>query len=245
MDRYVVLADIHANARALRAVLRDAAASGPVRTVWVLGDVVGYGAEPNECIELLRDYACVSVAGNHDLGAIGRADLSLFNANAAAACAWTSARLSSASVEFLSALAARVEAPPFLLVHGSPAGPTWEYVVSAARARELSSFCPLPHCLVGHTHVPAAFRMDAAPAGRAGVEVVDGVLSLRQGRFLVNPGSVGQPRDGDPRAAYADVLVDDLTVHFRRVAYDVAAAAASIVNAGLPEMLGARLRVGC
>lgn len=241
----MVLADIHANARALRAVLRDAAAGGPVGTVWVLGDIVGYGAEPNECIELLCGYAHVCVAGNHDLGAIGRADLSLFNADAAAACAWTKARLSSISVEFLSALAARAKAPPFLLVHGSPAGPTWEYVVSAARARELSTWCSLPHCLVGHTHVPAAFRMDAGSTTRAGVEVANGMLSLRDGRFLVNPGSVGQPRDGDPRAAYAAVDVDDLTVHFHRVAYDVAAAAASIVNAGLPEMLAARLRVGC
>jgi len=239
-----VLADIHANVRALDAVLNDAVRHGTVDVLWVLGDIVGYGAEPNECIERLRDYPCVCIAGNHDLGATGRADLSLFNADAAAACLWTRARLSASSAEFLDALSLGVEEPPFLLVHGSPRDPVWEYVVSAPGARAVSGFCPQPHCLAGHTHVPALFRMDAGTPHDTRVGVVDIDLRQRGGRFLLNPGSVGQPRDGDPRAAFAEVDLDELTVRFRRTPYDVQHAAAAVVNAGLPRGLAARLLVG-
>ncbi len=244
MAKCLVLADIHANVRALDAVLRDAARWGAADTLWVLGDVVGYGAEPNECIERLHDRVCICIAGNHDLGAIGRADITSFNPDAAAACLWTGSRLSTASADFLAALSCGVEEPPFLLVHGSPRNPAWEYVTSATGARALSRFCPQPHCLVGHTHVPALFRMDAGMLHHDGASIVDSDLSLSAGRFLLNPGSVGQPRDGDPRAAFAELDPDEMTVGFRRVEYDTAGAAASVANAGLPRSLAARLLVG-
>ena len=242
MATSLVLADVHSNLPALQAVLQDAGRHATFDTVLVLGDVVGYGAEPNECIERLRDYPCVIVAGNHDLGSVGRADLSQFSAEAAAACAWTAGRLSLASASFLSALALSAVQPPFMLVHGSPACPVWEYVVSASRARALRASCPQSHCLVGHTHVPAAYDMEAGAslAASAGAR-----LSLRDGRFLVNPGSVGQPRDGDARAAYAVFDTDEAVLQWFRVGYDVEAAAAAIIRAGLPVSLAARLRVGC
>ncbi len=241
MATCLVLADVHANLSALQAVLQDAAYRSAISALLFLGDVVGYGAEPNECIERLRDYPSVAVAGNHDLGAVGRADLALFNADASVACGWTAARLSSTSASFLCTLPLSIEQPPFLLVHGSPANPTWEYVVSASRAHALQSVCRQPHCLVGHTHVPAAFNMES---GRSVAAAVGDSLCLRHGRFLMNSGSVGQPRDGDCRAAYALLETDDLVLQWFRVSYDVDAAAAAIVRAGLPLSLAARLRVG-
>jgi len=191
-----------------------------------------------------RDSACICIAGNHDLGAIGRADITSFNPDAAAACVWTASRLSSASVDFLAALSFGVEGPPFLLVHGSPREPVWEYVTSAPAARALSRFCPQPHCLVGHTHVPALLPMDDGAMPDDGATCEGGAFSLRERRFLLNPGSVGQPRDGDPRAAFAELDPDEMTVGFRRVEYDTAGAAASVANAGLPRSLAARLLVG-
>jgi diadenosine tetraphosphatase ApaH/serine/threonine PP2A family protein phosphatase len=244
MGTCLLLADIHSNVRALDAVLVDAARRGAIEALWVLGDVVGYGAEPNECIQRLHDYDFICVAGNHDLGAIGCADLSLFNADAAAACRWTASRLTDASAEFLASLSWGTEVAPFLLVHGSPRDPVWEYIVSAPGARATAQFCPQQHCLVGHTHVPALLPMDACAVSQVVGTVAEGCTALREGRFLINPGSVGQPRDGDPRAAFAEVDLHELTVRFRRVSYDVEAAAVSVMEAGLPRALAARLLVG-
>lgn len=238
-----MLADIHGNLPALQAVILDAQRSGGFDVVWFLGDLVGYGPHPDECVEYLRQYPLTGVAGNHDLGAIGEIGLNRFNADAAMACLWTQRTISTSTAVFLRGLPRLLRLPPFILAHGSPRDPVWEYVFSPSQALGLGMLCAEPHYMVGHTHVPAIFSMTAA-SPPPGVELeADGGVRLR-GRLLLNPGSVGQPRDGDPRASYA--LLDDSseTMLFKRVAYDVEATVAEMRRRGLPHRLGLRLRAG-
>ncbi|HAM46072.1 MAG TPA: metallophosphoesterase [Propionibacteriaceae bacterium] len=243
MGRSLLLADVHANLRALEAVLLDARRGDGFDSIWMLGDLVGYGPEPDECVARLREHPLVCVAGNHDLGVVGDIDLSRFNPDAATACLWSRRRLSASSIRFLRELPLEYHLPPFLLVHGSPRDPVWEYVVSPGDALLLASFCDETHCLTGHTHRSCAYRMVAGPAlastsGLLGLEVV------LDGRLIINPGAVGQPRDGDPRAAYAVLDSDAKTVTFRRVAYDVCGTAADMLRNGLPVALARRLHAG-
>lgn len=240
MGRSLLLADVHANLRALDAVLQDARLGGGFGGVWVLGDVVGYGPEPDECVARLREYPLVCVAGNHDLGVAGSIDLRRFNPDAAAACAWSRRRLSASSLRFLRELPLELHVPPFHLVHGSPGDPVWEYVSSPEDALRAGAFCVETHCLAGHTHWPRVLDMVAGSVtpstSGCGVALV--------GRLFINPGAVGQPRDGDPRAAYA-VLDDDAgVVSFHRVAYDVRGTADDMVRNGLPVALAWRLHTG-
>jgi diadenosine tetraphosphatase ApaH/serine/threonine PP2A family protein phosphatase len=241
MGRSLLLADVHANLRALDAVLQDAGLGGGFDSVWVLGDVVGYGPEPDECVARLREYPLVCVAGNHDLGAAGSIDLRTFNPDAAAACLWSRRRLSASSLLFLRELPLELRVPPFLLVHGSPRDPVWEYVTSSEDAVRAGSFCVETHCLAGHTHLPRVLDMvaDSVPPRipEAGVGLA--------GRLFINPGAVGQPRDGDPRAAYAVLDGDAGVVSFHRVAYDVRRTADDMVRGGLPVALAWRLHTGC
>ena len=242
MARHLVMADVHSNLEALGAVLRDAASTmGGYDDVWVAGDVVGYGPYPGECISQLRQVAALCVGGNHDLGAIGELDLAWFNEDASYVCRWTTDHISSEHREYLAALPLTVTTGQFLLVHGSPRDPAREYVTSVEQANLLAASCDARHCLVGHTHRPAAFAVDAPISYPA----LDGaVVSLKSERLVLNPGAVGQPRDGDPRAAYG--LLDDcsLTFEFHRVEYDVSATSSVLLKEGLPKALAMRLHCG-
>ncbi|HLX35923.1 MAG TPA: metallophosphoesterase family protein [Candidatus Limnocylindrales bacterium] len=238
--RIAVLSDVHSNLVALDAVL---SAVGDVDAVWQLGDVVGYGPEPDGVIARLREVGAVGVRGNHDAAACGGSEIEWFNPDARRAMEWTRATISKASIEWLESLPDEAVLEGWQLVHGSPREPLWEYVTSVPVARANLAAQRRPACLHGHTHIPAAFverdgRVDA-------VGPLDGSeLELRGRRALLNPGSVGQPRDGDPRASYAILDPAEGRMRWHRVAYDVDAVQAAMRSAGLPPPLAARLSFG-
>ena len=239
--RVGIISDIHGNLDALDAVL---AAIGSADALWCLGDVVGYGAEPNECIARLRDLDAVSIVGNHDLAALGQVSLDTFNADAAAAARWTAAVLTPESRAWLAARTATATAGAVLLAHGSPYDPVWEYVTNGrVAARSLTCF-DSPLGLIGHTHVPSSFVQQ--PDGQIDTEYrVEGeVVHLEDGRLLANPGSVGQPRDEDPRAAYLILDSVTATLTWYRTPYPIALAQEKILGARLPERLARRLAAG-
>lgn len=239
--RVLVVSDIHANLNAFDAVLADAA--GQYEQIWSLGDIVGYGPRPNECIALLMELDHLAIPGNHDYGVLGRISLDDFNPDARSADLWTRERLTEASRRYLEALPETVTADGFTLAHGSPRAPIWEYLLSARDAHESMAHFDTPVCLVGHTHVPVIFA-----AVKGGVAVLppqpQAVIVLDDGRYIINPGSVGQPRDGDPEAAYMLVDTVERTFSHRRVPYDVAGTQAEMRAAGLPPRLVARLAFG-
>jgi diadenosine tetraphosphatase ApaH/serine/threonine PP2A family protein phosphatase len=238
--RIAVLSDIHSNIIALDAVL---AALGPVDAIWQLGDVVGYGPDPDGVVARLIEVGAVGVRGNHDAAAVGADEAEHFNVDARKAIEWTRRVIRPATTAYLEALPERLLEADFTLVHGSPRAPLWEYVTSTPVARANLAAIATTCCLHGHTHIPAVFRDDDGA-----IELIaprDGSsLALDQRRVLLNPGSVGQPRDGDPRAAYAlyDTEARTFTVH--RVEYDIAATQALMEAAGLPRRLIDRLAVG-
>ncbi len=237
-----VLSDIHSNLHALEAVLGSL---GTVDAVWQLGDVVGYGPEPDGVVEKLREIGAVGVKGNHDAAACGTLSLEQFNRDARAAAEWTRRRMAPQTREYLSGLPETLTpaATSFTLAHGSPRDPIWEYVYAPdIAAGNLAAF-DTPYCLIGHTHEPVVFRMESR--GMKGLAPEAGAtLALDDRRVLANPGSVGQPRDGDPAASY--LILDTATnrMSWRRVAYDVAATQAEILAAGLPPRLSRRLGLG-
>jgi diadenosine tetraphosphatase ApaH/serine/threonine PP2A family protein phosphatase len=239
--RYAVLSDVHANLEALEAVLADAAprAGG----VLCLGDVVGYGADPEACVELLATRGQVLVAGNHEHGVAGLLDLDWFNPWARAAAEWTRERLDDAHRAWLGALPLTAEVGDATLAHASPDRPDeWEYLVSAEDGFAVFGAFATRLCFVGHSHLPGVWSLGSSgPAFEPGsVEI-----ALEAGRrYLVNVGSVGQPRDRDPRAAYALWDAEAGRVEIRRVAYDVATARRKITEAGLPQFLAERLAAG-
>jgi predicted phosphodiesterase len=241
--RRAVLSDIHGNLEALEAVLADSERAGAVETL-CLGDFVGYGASPNECIERLRPILAASVAGNHDRAAVGRLQLGGFSSHAGQAARWTEGVLTPENRSWLEALPLEVRRAGALLVHASPVEPeAWHYVLSVAEARlEFDAF-PEPLCLIGHSHYPGAFRLD--PRGGESVYSREPEVRLDPGcRYIVNVPGVGQPRDGDPRTGY--LLWDDEQAWVRqvRLEYDFAAARQRILDAGLPRFLGDRLQWG-
>jgi diadenosine tetraphosphatase ApaH/serine/threonine PP2A family protein phosphatase len=239
--RYAVISDVHGNLEALTAVLADAAAHADA--LLCLGDTVGYGADPGPCIELVAERCQAVVGGNHEHGVAGLLDLGWFNADARAAAEWTAARLDADQRRWLAALPLVREIEDATLVHASPRHPEeWDYLLSAE-----DGFAAFPSfatrvCFVGHSHLPAVWSQGSAgPDHRAGV---DGLDLERGRRYIVNVGSVGQPRDRDARAAYAVWHPDERSVRLRRVPYDVAAARRKILAAGLPRFLGDRLASG-
>ncbi|MGH7309369.1 MAG: metallophosphoesterase family protein [Candidatus Rokuibacteriota bacterium] len=239
--RYAIVSDIHANLDALRAVLDDA--RDLVDTILCLGDIVGYGAEPEGCIELVAERCQAVVAGNHEHAAAGLMPLDWFNPYARAAAEWTRRRLDDEHRAWLGRLPLLREFEEATLVHASPQQPDeWEYVISAEDGYRAFASFTTRLCFVGHSHVPGVWAQGSwGRSHEAGA--VD--IALEPGcRYLVNVGSVGQPRDRDPRAAW--VLWDDQTrrVSIRRVAYDVTAARSRIVAAGLPRFLADRLGEG-
>jgi predicted phosphodiesterase len=242
--RYGILADIHANLAAFEVVLGDIEKKGGVDEIWCLGDIVGYGPEPSRCIELLRKHKHVCVAGNHDLAAIGKLELSYFNPNAAAACQWTTGQLSRDDVQYLEGLPPTLVKGEFVLAHGSPAEPALEYVMSASVAARNFGFFQLPYCLVGHTHAPAAFREEVDGSCQP-MGISPGIgLVLGKQRMIINPGGVGQPRDGDPRASYAIYDSEGRVFRLYRIEYDISATQDKMMEAGLPVHLITRLEAG-
>lgn len=238
--RLAILSDIHANLVALEAVL---AAIGSVDGIRVLGDIVGYGPEPDGVVERLRAEGATGVLGNHDQVAVGRLGPELFNRDARLAIEWTRDRIAPATREWLAALPERASEGSFTLVHGSPRDPTWEYILDERTAEENLDAFDSPYCLFGHTHLPAAFRATgrAMVGGAAGT---DDQVRLDDRRALLNPGSVGQPRDGDPAAAWALLDTDAGMITWRRTAYDIGLTQRAMMLAGLPPRLIVRLSVG-
>jgi diadenosine tetraphosphatase ApaH/serine/threonine PP2A family protein phosphatase len=240
--RVLVVSDVHANIVALDAVLEDA---GPVDQTWSLGDIVGYGPEPNACIARLRDREHVAIAGNHDWGVLGKLDLAEFNNDARHANLWTRDQLAPASREYLEALPEMVAQGEFTLAHGSPRHPIWEYLFYATSAAVSFEHFEGPVCLVGHTHVPVVFELSAETQQCLAQPLLETPLAVGgPNRYIVNPGGVGQPRDGDPRAAYALFDTETRLLAHRRVAYDVEATQAQMRRAGLPARLISRLQFG-
>ena len=239
--RTLIVSDIHSNVVALDAVIADARQEGPIDRVWCLGDVVGYGPEPMACIERLWDLDAVVICGNHDAVVVGRIDISAFNGAAAQAARWNGTRLSAEARDYLTTLPETVVEAPFTLVHGTPRNPMWEYLTSGAQAEQAWGSIPTPHALVGHTHYQFTCSRtrgveQAGPGGR--------VVRLGDDRLVANPGSVGQPRDGDPRSAYAVFDDEAATVALRRTPYDIVATQRAMIDAGLPRPLIERLTVG-
>ena len=240
--RVAVISDIHANAHALDAVLADVDAADP-GAVWCLGDLVGYGPRPNDCVRIVRDRADVCLVGNHDLGVLGRIDLGDFTPDAAQAARWTADALEPDLRAFLDSLEPTAGLDRAELFHASARDPVWEYVLSEEAAWASLQATTAGIVLVGHSHVPLALMLgDGAVTG--GIAPGGASVELAAGRWLLNPGSVGQPRDGDPRAAWLLVDFDAGRAEWRRVRYDVAATQHEIREAELPESLAARLGAG-
>ncbi len=241
--RVAVLSDIHGNRHALEAVLDDVATSGAT-DLWCLGDVVGYGADPGPCCTLVADSAALCLAGNHDLAVTGDLSLDDFSAGAAIAARWTQEVIAPGAVDFLGSLASHGEAGSVGLYHASPRDPVWEYVTSALLAELCFDVLEQRVALVGHSHIALSFMRAEGEAATGEKRRGGERTSVGEGEWLLNPGSVGQPRDGDPRAAWLLLDTDDWQAEWRRTAYDVAGAAAAIRAARLPESLAQRLETG-
>lgn len=243
--RYLVISDVHGNLAALDAVLEDVGME-TIDQVWCLGDVVGYGPSPNECIDRLRDFPDhLCVAGNHDWAAISRISIAEFNPSAQVACRWTSEQLSPENSAFLADLPTRIVEGNFTLVHGSPREPIWEYIIYPSTAQLNFQFFDTQLCFVGHTHAPAIFREETSSRRfEISIPVPSTPIRIDDERLIINPGSVGQPRDGDPKAAYMVLDPESKTVEYRRVPYDVASTQKLMMDKGLPESLISRLSFG-
>jgi predicted phosphodiesterase len=240
--RVAVISDVHANLAALEAVLEAIDLEAP-DAIWCLGDIVGYGPEPSSCRELVERRASICLSGNHDLGALGLIDVeATFSPEAAIVAGWTAGRLTAEDRRFLLALEPSGRAPGAGLYHGSPRDPVWEYVVTPEAARAAFAIDPGPLILVGHSHVPLAIGLSSDLHG--GLAAVGTSIELAPDRWLLNPGSVGQPRDGDPRAAWLLLELELRSATFRRVAYDIERTQRALAAAGLPESLAARLAEG-
>jgi len=238
--RIAVVSDVHSNLVALDAVLDHA---GSVDAVWHLGDIVGYGPDPDGVVARLTEVGAVGVRGNHDAAAVGGREIEHFNPEARAAMEWTRGAISGATRTWLAALPSVRQDGDMTLVHGSPRDPIWEYLTTGAIARGSFEILSTPHGLNGHTHIPVAFVLDGDRVDA--VRVRDGDrLPLGGLRALLNPGSVGQPRDGDPAASYLVLDPEAGIVVWHRVAYDIEAVQAAMVRAGLPRRLADRLSHG-
>ena len=242
--RCLLISDIHSNLAALEAVFADAPADLPI---WCLGDLVGYGPNPNECIELLRERNVKCVIGNHDWATIDQTSLEDFNTEAKAAVLWTQAQLKPENLAYLRKLPISLVEREYTLVHGSPRKPVWEYILHPTAASLNFAYFNTTYCLVGHTHIPVIFRLDQAD-GKAQCQVEQlvepGMYFLGDQRAIINPGSVGQPRDGDARASYAILDTETNTLDYRRISYDLIKTQTLMHQANLPGRLIARLSYG-
>jgi len=241
--RIAVLSDIHGNRQAFQAVLEEVDAER-VDEVWCLGDVVGYGADPDACCELARGSCDLCLVGNHDLAVRGDIPIDEFSRGAAVAAEWTREVIDPDHLEWLRGLEPQLLDREVGLYHASPRDPVWEYVLSTL----LADLClDVQHhrvCLIGHSHVALSFRRQEGESATGEVRSADSELRLEDGQWLVNPGSVGQPRDGDARAAWLVLDTGAWTATYRRTPYDIAGAASAIRAARLPESLAERLEYG-
>ena len=241
--RIAIVSDIHGNRQAFEAVL-DAIEASDCEELWCLGDLVGYGADPDTCVALARENAAVCLAGNHDLGVRGSLPLEQFSRGAALAATWTRDTITPQTLEYLNQLEPSNLDEAVGLYHASPRDPVWEYVLSPLQAELCLDIQPQRVALIGHSHVALSFsRLPGAPASGE-TRPADQELDISRGEWLLNPGSVGQPRDGDPRAAWLELDLDNGRALYRRIDYDVAGAAAAIRAAQLPDSLGERLLYG-
>lgn len=241
--KILLISDVHANLAALEAVLEDA---GEWDALWNLGDTVGYGPKPRECLDKMVDlYANPVLVGNHDLACIGEVDISEFNPVAQMAARWTSLQLGMDHRAYLNALPAVTISGAYTLAHGSPRSPVWEYVTSPQNATENFEFFDTDVCFIGHTHIAMyAILREGAPIAEV-YPLKDGEeIDLLAGRYMINPGSVGQPRDRDPRAAYALLDTDLGSLVAKRVDYDIPTTQKQMAMANLPEVLISRLAHG-
>ena len=248
--RLAILSDIHSNLPALEAVLEDIA-GGEVDETWCLGDVVGYGADPDPCADLVAERCSLCLVGNHDLAVLGELDISTFSPAASAAVRWTQEVVEQRTLDFLAGLMPADEEREVALYHASPRDPVWEYVLWPDQAAQCLRAQAKRIACIGHSHVALFFTVAASGDGpepdadargaQAGAKTE---LDLREGAWLINPGSVGQPRDGDPRAAWLELDTETWRATYHRVDYDIDRAAAAIEATELPEHLGRRLYVG-
>ena len=238
-----ICTDIHGNRHAFEAVIAAAEDAG-AEELWCLGDLVGYGAEPDACVALADAHCAICLAGNHDLAVVDVLSLDDFSRGAALAARWTQEVISDDTRKFLLALEPQGAAEGFGLFHASPRDPIWEYVLSGLTAELCFDATDFRVSFIGHSHVALSFhRPEGEPASgttrREGIE-----LDLSSGEWLINPGSSGQPRDGDPRAAWLLLDTERQTAIYRRAEYDIAGAQAAIRAARLPDSLAERLQYG-
>ena len=243
MMKVAVISDIHGNRQAFEAVLEAVAASDAAE-LWCLGDLVGYGAEPDACVELAREHAAVCLAGNHDLAVTGEISLEDFSRGASLAAQWTREVIAPENLAFLAELRPQGQESPIGLYHASPRDPVWEYVLSALLAELCLDVQRHRICLIGHSHVALSFVRNEGELATGEPRREGALLDIASGEWLLNPGSVGQPRDGDPRASWLLLDLGEETAAFQRAEYDVAGAAAAIRAARLPDSLAERLEYG-
>jgi predicted phosphodiesterase len=241
--RVAIVSDIHGNRHAFEAVL-DAIEASDCEEMWCLGDLVGYGAEPDECVELASRHAAICLAGNHDMGVRGDLPLEQFSRGAALAAQWTQETITPQTLEYLNGLEPVMLEEQVGMFHASPRDPVWEYVLSALQAELCLDSQTHRVCLIGHSHVALSFGRLPGQAASGQTQTDGEELDLDQGEWLVNPGSVGQPRDGDPRAAWMELDLEKWQAVYRRTDYDIAGAAAAIRAARLPDSLAERLLYG-
>jgi predicted phosphodiesterase len=241
--RIALLSDVHGNLPAFEAVLADVDACTPDE-IWCLGDLVGYGAAPDACVALARERCDLCLAGNHDLVVTGDIDIEEFSRPAAEAARWTRKVIASEALGFLRSLEPVEDGREIGLWHASPRDPVWEYVLSGWQAEECLDATEARVGAIGHSHVALWFRRDPEGEVQGAMAEAGLKLDLRDGRWLLNPGGVGQPRDNDPRAAWLLLDTGEWSAQWRRVDYPIDVAAAAIEEAGLPKLLADRLYLG-
>lgn len=238
--RVLVVSDVHGNFPALEAVLKDA---GKVDAVWCLGDLVGYGPYPSQCVARVRELPQLTcLLGNHDSAVLGQIELETFNRDARLSVNWTQQALDADGMEFLRGLPERAQQGDVTLVHGSPRNPIWEYLLDAYTAADNFYYFDTSLCLCGHSHLPLMYHLEDRMLSW-GMLSPDGPLTVRD-RMILNPGSVGQPRDNDPRASYAIFLPEEHIWHLHRVEYNIKMVQEKIIQSGLPRRHAARLELG-
>ena len=239
--RTLVISDVHSNLTALEAVI---AAAGQFERVWCLGDIVGYGPDPNECIALIRTLPEVtSIMGNHDAAIMGFLDLNAFNDGARLAIEQQANMLTQESRDFLELLDVRTALGEVSFAHGSPRNPIWEYMLSYSVAEANFDAYDTQICLFGHSHVPMIF-IENKPAKPLALLPAHADMWRSQKRFMLNPGSVGQPRDHNPKASFVIYDDEEQIWQFQRVSYDIDSVAQRIIKRGLPAYFGKRLFQG-
>ncbi len=240
--RILVISDIHANLNALEAVVADA---GEIDAAWCLGDLVGYGPDPNECIERIRELPnLICLIGNHDAAALGQIDINSFNPEARTAVKWTQEALTPTNKDYLRNLPERQVEEPVTLVHGSPRQPVWEYLLDTRTASKNFDYFDTPYCFVGHSHLPVIYQMkDNYPLAKLVIPEPQSRIELEP-RAILNPGSVGQPRDHNPKAAYAIFDPEALNWDYRRVEYDISSVQERMKEQSLPARHIERLSAG-